>query len=62
MQATSSQVTLSGVSFASVFAPDALSDEPGAFILPVLQRDARAAGRDHLLVGRRRRNKRRDAR
>ncbi len=61
MQATSSQVS-TRASANSFFEIDAISDEPGAFILPVLQRDAKASGRDHLLVGRRRRNKRRDAR
>lgn len=61
MQATSSQVTTSD-SANSFFEIDSIEDEPGAFILPVLQREAKASGRDHLLVGRRRRNKRRDAR
>jgi len=61
MQATSSQVTTSD-SASSFFEFDSVDDEPGAFILPVLQRDAKASGRDHLLVGRRRRSKRRDAR
>lgn len=58
MQATSSQVTTS-VSASSFLSIDSIVDEPGAFILPVLQRDAKASGRDHLLVGRRRRSKRR---
>jgi len=61
MQATSSQVS-TNVSANTFFEIDSIDDEPGAFILPVLQRDAKASGRDHLLVGRRRRNKRRDAR
>lgn len=61
MQATSSQVSTSD-SANSFFEIDSIEDEPGAFILPVLQREAKASGRDHLLVGRRRRNKRRDAR
>ena len=61
MQATSSQVTNS-VSANSFLEIDSTDDEPGAFILPILQREAKASGRDHLLVGRRRRNKRRDAR
>ncbi|MEM7458908.1 MAG: hypothetical protein AAF331_05545 [Pseudomonadota bacterium] len=61
MQATSSQVTTS-VSAPTYFDIEALEDEPGVYILPALQRDAKASGRDHLLVGRRRRSKRRLAR
>jgi len=61
MQATSSQVTPSFN--VSSFVPVDMDDhEPGLYILPVLQRDAKSAGRDHLLVGRRRRSKRRLAR
>lgn len=61
MQATSSPVTHS-VSAPTFFAIETFDAEPGAYILPALQRDAKAAGRDHLLVGRRRRSKRRLAR
>ncbi|MEL6825116.1 MAG: hypothetical protein AAGA89_03230 [Pseudomonadota bacterium] len=61
MQATSSQVTTS-VSAPTYFDIEGFEDEPGVYILPALQRDAKASGRDHLLVGRRRRSKRRLAR
>ncbi|NQY14603.1 MAG: hypothetical protein HRT81_12175 [Henriciella sp.] len=61
MQATASQVNTS-VSTASPFVFDSIEDEPGEFILPALQRQAKASQRDHLLVGRRRRSKRRSAR
>ncbi|MEM7327917.1 MAG: hypothetical protein AAF437_04200 [Pseudomonadota bacterium] len=62
MQATTSHVTTSRVSAPTFFTIDTIEDEPGAYILPALQRDAQASGRDHLLVGRRRRSKRRLAR
>lgn len=61
MQATSSQVATTSVSAPSYFYSDEAEVEPGATILPALQREAKAAGRDHLLVGRRRRNNRRGA-
>lgn len=61
MQATSSPVT-TPISTPTPFIIDTVEDEPGAFILPVLQRQAKASQRDHLLVGRRRRSKRRLAR
>ena len=61
MQATSSQVITSD-NAPTYFEIEALEDEPGVYILPALQRDAKASGRDHLLVGRRRRSKRRLAR
>ncbi|MEL7108279.1 MAG: hypothetical protein AAFV59_04815 [Pseudomonadota bacterium] len=61
MQATSSPAPHS-VSTPNFFAIEPFDDEPGIYILPALQRDAKAAGRDHLLVGRRRRNRRRLAR
>ncbi|MEO1552351.1 MAG: hypothetical protein AAFR82_00345 [Pseudomonadota bacterium] len=61
MQATSSQV-ITSVSDPSYFDIEALEEEPGLYILPALRRDAKASGRDHLLVGRRRRSKRRLAR
>jgi len=61
MQATPSQVT-PHVSAPNIFVVDSFEAEPGAYILPALKRDAKSAGRDHLLVGRRRRSKRRLAR
>ncbi len=62
MQATSSQVTTAFVSTPNIVAVNAVEDEPGAYILPVLKRDAKASGRDHLLVRRRRRDRRQKAR
>lgn len=61
MHATSSQV-IHSVSSPSFITVDLIDDEPAAYILPALQQDAKTAGRDHLLVGRRRRSKRRLAR
>lgn len=62
MHATSSQVTTAFVSTPSVLALKAVEEEPGAYILPTLKRDAKASGRDHLLVRRRRRDRRQKAR
>ena len=61
MQATSSQVT-TDISHPPVFSIDAIDEEPGAFILPLLKHNAKVSGRDHLLVRRRRRDRRQLAR
>lgn len=62
MQATPSQVTPSSFDAAPVFTPSSYEDEAGGLILPALQKAASEAGRDHLLVRRRRRSGRRGAR
>lgn len=62
MQATPSQVTPASFDAAPLFTPASYQDEAGSFILPALQKAASEAGRDHLLVRRRRRGGRRGAR
>lgn len=62
MQATPSQVTPSSFDAAPVITPSSYEDDAGAFILPALKKAASEAGRDHLLVRRRRRGGRRSAR
>ena len=62
MQATSSQVTETTVSTPPFFPHEAEHTEPAALILPVLQREAKVSGRDHLLVRRRRRDRRQQSR
>ncbi len=62
MQATSSPVTSSIYNSGSVFSAATFSDEAGSHILPALKKAASDAGRDHLLVRRRRRGGRRSAR
>ena len=62
MQATSSQVTETTVSVPPFFPSESEPVEPAALILPVLQKDAKASGRDHLLVRRRRRDRRQQSR
>lgn len=58
MHATSSQV-ISPSTFPTVRpAVNAIQDEPAAIILPALKREANISGRDHLLVRRRRRDRR----
>lgn len=58
MQATASQVTIESLDAQSVFAVEAFEDDPAANILPALQQEAKVSGRDHLLVRRRRRERR----
>ena len=58
MQATASQVTSPRLDADSVFITDMFEDEPADHILPVLKQDAKISGRDHLLVRRRRRERR----
>ena len=62
MQATTSQVTTSNIDTASVLIDASYDDEIGGIILPALKKAASDAGRDHLLVRRRRRGGRRGAR
>ena len=62
MQATTSQVTPSNFETATFFAATAYEDDKGGLVLPALQKAASEAGRDHLLVRRRRRGGRRSAR
>ena len=62
MHATSSQVTETTVSSSPIFSIEAPQDEPAALILPVLQQEAKVSGRDHLLVRRRRRDRRHQSR
>ena len=58
MQATSSQVITSSVLPAARPLNNAVEREPAALILPALKREASISGRDHLLVRRRRRDRR----
>ena len=58
MQATSSQVITSSVLPAARPLINAVEREPAALILPALKREANISGRDHLLVRRRRRDRR----
>lgn len=62
MQATPSHVTTSSHDAASVYTSASFDGEAGGFILPALKKAASDAGRDHLLVRRRRRGGRRGAR
>lgn len=62
MQATSSQVSPFGPDTASVFAAPVFEDDASAIIPLELRQAARATGRDHLLVRRRRRDGRRATR
>jgi len=62
MQATPSQVTTTSISTVPVFIDDSFDDEVGGTILPALKKAASDAGRDHLLVRRRRRGGRRSSR
>ena len=62
MQATPSQVTTDSFDAAPVFFDDTYEDDLGGVILPALKKAASDAGRDHLLVRRRRRGGRRSAR
>lgn len=62
MQATPSQVTTENFDAAPVFIEDSFDDDLGGVILPALKKAASEAGRDHLLVRRRRRGGRRSAR
>ncbi len=61
MQATSSQVIATSVSTSPIFTIDTIEEETGATVFPALKRAAKASGRDHLLVRRRRRDNRRRA-
>ena len=61
MQATPSHVTPSNFD-APAFIDADFDDENGSVILPALKKAASDAGRDHLLVRRRRRGGRRSAR
>ena len=58
MQATASQVTPERFDVSAVFTNDVFEDEAATHILPALQQDAKISGRDHLLVRRRRRDRR----
>jgi len=62
MQATSSQVITSSVIPTVRPLVNAVESEPAALILPALKRDASISGRDHLLVRRRRRDRRQNNR
>ncbi len=62
MQATTSHVTPSSFEAESLFNASSYDDEIGSYVLPALKKAASAAGRDHLLVRRRRRGSRRSAR
>lgn len=62
MQATPSHVTPSNFEAASLINASSYDDEIGGLVLPALQKAASDAGRDHLLVRRRRRGGRRSAR
>ncbi|MCR9270672.1 MAG: hypothetical protein ACX94B_06505 [Henriciella sp.] len=62
MQATTSHVSSTRVSTPSVHAIHAIDSEPAAYILPALKQEAKASGRDHLLVRRRRRDRRQSSR
>ena len=58
MQATASQVTPARLDAAAGFTPEIFEDEPATHILPALKQEAKISGRDHLLVRRRRRERR----
>ena len=62
MQATPSHATPSSFDAVSAFASESFDDDAGDYILPALKKAASDAGRDHLLVRRRRRGGRRSAR
>lgn len=62
MQASSSQATITSVDQTGFYLADTFEDEAEEVILPALKKAASAAGRDHLLVRRRRRDTRRSAR
>ena len=62
MQATTSQVTQSNIETATFFTTPSYEDDMGGVVLPALKKAASDAGRDHLLVRRRRRGGRRSAR
>ena len=57
MQATASQVTTERLD-AAIFTTEIFEDEPATHILPALKQEAKISGRDHLLVRRRRRERR----
>ena len=58
MQATSSQVITPSVLPTARPLINAVENEPAALILPALKHEASISGRDHLLVRRRRRDRR----
>ena len=58
LHATASQVTSERLDAAAVFTTEIFDDEPASHILPALKQDAKISGRDHLLVRRRRRERR----
>lgn len=62
MQATTSHVTPASFEAATLFTQTSFNGERGDLVLPALQKAAHDAGRDHLLVRRRRRGSRRSAR
>ncbi len=62
MQATPSHVTPTSFEAAPGFIDSSYDEELGGIILPALKKAASDAGRDHLLVRRRRRGGRRSAR
>ena len=62
MQATSSQVITPSARPTARPPVNAVQDEPAAIILPALKREASISGRDHLLVRRRRRDRRQNNR
>lgn len=62
MQATSSQVIPATPDAAPMFLADGFDDLPNSIVPIELKKAARDAGRDHLLVRRRRRDTRRAAR
>lgn len=57
MQATASQVTTERLD-AAIFTTEIFEDEQATHILPALKQEAKISGRDHLLVRRRRRERR----
>jgi len=58
MQATSSPVPHTDANLSPIFTDLQIDQEPASYILPALKSEASAAGRDHLLVRRRRRGRR----
>lgn len=62
MQANASHATPVTIDPDAFFMADSFEDDAETVILPALKKAASAAGRDHLLVRRRRRDSRRAAR
>ena len=58
MQATASQITTARLDAAAMFTIEIFEDESANHILLALKQEAKISGRDHLLVRRRRRERR----